>query len=78
MQIGYLKRSIQDAGPCLEMTRWRILMYRLYCKIPRGLEPVANVFKQHVTDEGTALVQQEEDAVSNYVNFVVVLLHPIL
>ncbi|TYH32475.1 hypothetical protein ES288_A01G254900v1 [Gossypium darwinii] len=53
-------------------------MYRLYCKIPRGLEPVANVFKQHVTAEGTALVQQAEDAVSNYVNFVVVLLHPIL
>ncbi|KAK5818950.1 hypothetical protein PVK06_023902 [Gossypium arboreum] len=38
-------------------------MYRLYCKIPRGLEPVANVFKQHVTAEGTALVQQAEDAV---------------
>ncbi|KAK5843128.1 hypothetical protein PVK06_005568 [Gossypium arboreum] len=37
-------------------------MYRLYCKIPRGLEPVANVFKQHVTAEGTALVQQAEDA----------------
>ncbi|KAB2096889.1 hypothetical protein ES319_A01G134400v1 [Gossypium barbadense] len=53
-------------------------MYRLYCKIPRGLEPVANVFKQHVTAEGTALVQQAKDAVSNYVNFVVVLLHPIL
>ncbi|KAK5842941.1 hypothetical protein PVK06_005363 [Gossypium arboreum] len=53
-------------------------MYRLYCKIPRGLEPVTNVFKQHVTAEGTALVQQAEDAVSNYVNFVVVLLHPIL
>ncbi|KAG8497252.1 hypothetical protein CXB51_008498 [Gossypium anomalum] len=32
---------------------------------------------QHVTAEGTALVQQAEDAVSNYVNFVVVLLHPI-
>ncbi|PPD75826.1 hypothetical protein GOBAR_DD27254 [Gossypium barbadense] len=40
-------------------------MYRLYCKIPRGLEPVANVFKQHVTAEGTALVQQAEDAASN-------------
>ncbi|PPR92590.1 hypothetical protein GOBAR_AA28081 [Gossypium barbadense] len=40
-------------------------MYRLYCKIPRGLEPVANVFKQHVTAEGTALVQQAEDADSH-------------
>ncbi|XP_022758046.1 cullin-1-like isoform X1 [Durio zibethinus] len=40
-------------------------MYRLYCKIPRGLDPVANIFKQHITAEGTALVQQAEDAASN-------------
>lgn len=40
-------------------------MFRLYHKIPKGLEPVANVFKQHVTDEGKALVQQAEDAASN-------------
>ncbi|XVF72564.1 hypothetical protein PTKIN_Ptkin12aG0131400 [Pterospermum kingtungense] len=40
-------------------------MYRLYCKIPRGLDPVANIFKQHITAEGTALVQQAEDGASN-------------
>ncbi|CAL5437154.1 unnamed protein product [Camellia sinensis] len=40
-------------------------MYRLFHKIPKGLEPVANIFKQHVTAEGTALVQQAEDAASN-------------
>ncbi|KAK8635994.1 hypothetical protein V6N13_004705 [Hibiscus sabdariffa] len=40
-------------------------MSRLYCKIPRGLDPVANIFKQHVIDEGTALVQQAKDATSN-------------
>ncbi|KAK4388459.1 Cullin-1 [Sesamum angolense] len=40
-------------------------MYRLFSKIPRGLEPVANIFKQHVTAEGTALVKQAEDAASN-------------
>lgn len=40
-------------------------MYRLYHKIPRGLEPVANIFKQHVTAEGNALVQQAEDAATN-------------
>ncbi|XP_059625725.1 cullin-1-like [Cornus florida] len=40
-------------------------MYRLFCKIPKGLEPVASMFKQHVTAEGTALVQQAEDAASN-------------
>ncbi|XP_062017965.1 cullin-1-like [Rosa rugosa] len=40
-------------------------MFRLYHKIPKGLEPVANVFKQHVTDEGKALVQQAEDAASS-------------
>ncbi|XP_071698690.1 cullin-1-like [Rutidosis leptorrhynchoides] len=40
-------------------------MYRLFSKIPKGLEPVANMFKQHVTAEGMALVQQAEDAASN-------------
>ncbi|XP_057749014.1 cullin-1-like [Arachis stenosperma] len=39
-------------------------MYRLYQKIPKGLDPVANVFKQHITAEGTALVQQAEEASS--------------
>ncbi|KAL3531439.1 hypothetical protein ACH5RR_010761 [Cinchona calisaya] len=40
-------------------------MYRLFSKVPKGLDPVANVFKQHVTDEGMVLVQQAEDAASN-------------
>ncbi|XP_057960271.1 cullin-1 isoform X1 [Malania oleifera] len=40
-------------------------MYRLFLKIPRGLDPVSNIFKQHVTAEGTALVKQAEDAASN-------------
>ncbi|GMI76049.1 cullin 1, AUXIN RESISTANT 6, INCURVATA 13 [Hibiscus trionum] len=39
-------------------------IYLLYNKIPQGLELVANVFKQHVTVEGTAFVQQAEDAAS--------------
>lgn len=40
-------------------------MYRLFSKIPRGLEPVSSMFKQHVTGEGTTLVKQAEDAASN-------------
>ncbi|MQL05626.1 hypothetical protein EI015_26520, partial [Escherichia coli] len=40
-------------------------MYRLYHKIPKGLDPVANIFKQHITAEGTALVQQAEEAARN-------------
>ncbi|CAI0466802.1 unnamed protein product [Linum tenue] len=40
-------------------------MFRLFSKIPRGLEPVSSIFKQHVTGEGTALVKQAEDAASN-------------
>ncbi|KAJ8490333.1 hypothetical protein OPV22_012054 [Ensete ventricosum] len=40
-------------------------MYRLFCRIPRGLDPVSQIFKQHVTSEGTALVKQAEDAASN-------------
>ncbi|KAL2892031.1 Cullin-1 [Bienertia sinuspersici] len=33
-----------------------------YSKVTKGLEPIGNIFKQHITDEGTALVQQAEDA----------------
>ncbi|KAF5736967.1 cullin-like protein1 [Tripterygium wilfordii] len=40
-------------------------MFRLFSKIPKGLDPVSSIFKQHVTAEGTALVKQAEDAVSN-------------
>ncbi|GMP87776.1 hypothetical protein CsSME_00040013 [Camellia sinensis var. sinensis] len=47
-------------------------MYRLYCNISKGLDPVANIFKQHVTAEGTALVQQAEDATSKKVQNAVV------
>ncbi|KAI3783150.1 hypothetical protein L2E82_13214 [Cichorium intybus] len=40
-------------------------MYRLFSKIDKGLDPVANMFKQHVTAEGMTLVQQAEEAASN-------------
>ncbi|XP_042448529.1 cullin-1-like isoform X2 [Zingiber officinale] len=40
-------------------------MYRLFCRIQRGLDPVSQIFKQHVTIEGTALVKQAEDAASS-------------
>ncbi|XP_060174870.1 cullin-1-like [Lycium barbarum] len=39
-------------------------MYRLFSRISNGLEPVANMFKQHVTAEGMDLVQQAEDTAS--------------
>ncbi|OIW06777.1 hypothetical protein TanjilG_11502 [Lupinus angustifolius] len=40
-------------------------MFKLYHKIPRGLEPIANIFKKHITAEGVALVQHAEEAASN-------------
>ncbi|KAK6779361.1 hypothetical protein RDI58_021545 [Solanum bulbocastanum] len=36
-------------------------MYRLFHRIDKGLEPVSNMFKQHVVAEGMVLVQQAED-----------------
>ncbi|AQK95115.1 Cullin-1 [Zea mays] len=45
-------------------------MYRLFSKISRGLEPISNMFKTHVTNEGTALVKQAEDSASNKKVFV--------
>ncbi|KAL3749382.1 hypothetical protein ACJRO7_010486 [Eucalyptus globulus] len=40
-------------------------MFRLFSKIPKGLDPVANIFKQHVTATGTDLVKQVENAVDS-------------
>eukprot|EP00246_Nothoceros_aenigmaticus_P018555 TRINITY_DN9759_c0_g1_i1.p1 TRINITY_DN9759_c0_g1~~TRINITY_DN9759_c0_g1_i1.p1 ORF type:complete len:748 (+),score=195.78 TRINITY_DN9759_c0_g1_i1:221-2464(+) len=40
-------------------------MYRLFHRIQKGLEPVSNIFRMHVTEEGTALVKHAEDAASN-------------
>ncbi|KAL3328694.1 hypothetical protein AABB24_036036 [Solanum stoloniferum] len=40
-------------------------MYRLFHKIPKGLEPVSNMFKQHVVAEGMVLVQQAEDTTNS-------------
>ncbi|GAB4841132.1 hypothetical protein Ancab_021876 [Ancistrocladus abbreviatus] len=37
-------------------------MYRLYQAFPKGLEPIGNIFKQHIANEGTALVQQAKYA----------------
>ncbi|CAL5198854.1 unnamed protein product [Lathyrus oleraceus] len=46
---------------CEDLSR----MFRLFSKIPRGLDPVSSIFKQHVTTEGMALVKHAEDAASN-------------
>ncbi|CAI0466803.1 unnamed protein product [Linum tenue] len=40
-------------------------MFRLFSRLRYGLETVADLFRQHVTGEGTALVKQAEDAASN-------------
>ncbi|KAL0878309.1 hypothetical protein Bca101_028015 [Brassica carinata] len=40
-------------------------MYRLYHAIPKGLEPVAEAFRLHVTAEGNALIKQAEDAATS-------------
>ncbi|KAF9595882.1 hypothetical protein IFM89_005368 [Coptis chinensis] len=40
-------------------------MFRLFIKVPMGLNPISSVFKEHVTKEGIALVKQAEDAASN-------------
>ncbi|KAH0738724.1 hypothetical protein KY290_037429 [Solanum tuberosum] len=40
-------------------------MYRLFHRIPKGLEPVSNMFKQHVVAEGMVLVQQAEDTTNS-------------
>lgn len=33
-------------------------MYRLFSRIPKGLDPVADIFKEHVEGEGNRLVKE--------------------
>ncbi|CAH8336681.1 unnamed protein product [Eruca vesicaria subsp. sativa] len=40
-------------------------MYRLYHAIPKGLEPVSEAFRLHVTSEGNTLIRQAEDKATN-------------
>ncbi|KAL5064110.1 hypothetical protein RYX36_025847, partial [Vicia faba] len=40
-------------------------MFRLFSKIPRGLEHISCIFKQHVTTEGMTMLKHAEDAASN-------------
>lgn len=39
-------------------------MYRLFQRIPKGLEPVADSFKKHVESEGMKLVKEATEAAS--------------
>ncbi|KAL5718437.1 Cullin-1 [Ranunculus cassubicifolius] len=41
------------------------LMYRLYRRVPMGLDLVSDMFKKHVTNKGMALLTEAEDAASN-------------
>ena len=40
-------------------------MYKLFRRVPKGLEPVANIFKQHVTSKGLLIFKWVKDAVNN-------------
>lgn len=40
-------------------------MYKLFCAMPKGLEPIANIFSQHITSQGTAVIKCLEDAINS-------------
>ena len=40
-------------------------MYRLFSRVTKGLEPVANIFKKHVESEGMKLVAQVTEALNS-------------
>ncbi len=40
-------------------------MYRLFQRIPKGLEPVAEIFKKHVEAEGMKLVKEVTEAIQS-------------
>ncbi|GMN43209.1 hypothetical protein TIFTF001_012415 [Ficus carica] len=48
-------------------------VFRIYLEIPEGLDLGANIFKQLITSEGTALVEQVENALTSIVTEIIEL-----
>ncbi len=40
-------------------------MYRLFQRIPKGLDPVADIFKKHVEAEGIKIVKEVTEAIES-------------
>lgn len=40
-------------------------MYRLFQRIPKGLDPVADIFKKHVEAEGMKIVKEVTEAIES-------------
>lgn len=40
-------------------------MYRLFQRVPKGLEPVAEIFREHVEGEGNRLVKDVTEAMED-------------
>lgn len=40
-------------------------MYRLFQRIPKGLDPVADIFKKHVEVEGMKIVKEVTEAIES-------------
>ena len=40
-------------------------MFRLFHRIPRGLDPIAEIFKEHVVSEGEKLVKEVTEAMES-------------
>lgn len=48
---------------CLLQTEDLARMYRLFSRITKGLDPIADCFKEHVESEGMKLVKEVAEAV---------------
>ena len=58
-------RTIAVGGGCAAQKEDLARMYRLFQRIPRGLDPVADIFKKHVESEGMKLVKEVTEAMSS-------------
>ncbi len=50
---------------CALQTEDLARMYRLFQRIPKGLDPVAELFKQHVEGEGNKLVREVSEEIES-------------
>lgn len=68
-QNQLLQNEHSSCHALLKKNKMEVLktMFRLYDDVTMGLDPIANIFKEHIIDEGKALIQWEKDITMHHI-----------
>lgn len=61
----FIARRLTACPPVCLQTDDLARMYRLFQRVPKGLEPVSEIFREHVEGEGNRLVKDVTEAMED-------------